>query len=283
MRQLSATFAPITETERGAESSEGTSPYRSIVNVRLMTIMRKFQARRMTVALVGAAAAMVLGVGGAIAVTGQGGAASGRTAVSVDPSDGGGSVGADTGGSVGGSGGTDGGDSGSGGVAGVISGGTDTGGSGGTEPTSEPSESPTPTGVPTTAPRTSTNWRSASTVWRRRWMNCPPRRSWPMPSVPSPTHWSSRVEPRVSPWPTTRHTGRSGLVRSAGSRVVGATGSASSVGEGGLPRRRRGPAPGRGEDEQQRREEPVQGRPGIGLLLMGARAAFPRPDGGALR
>ncbi|MFD9607147.1 hypothetical protein OG609_03080 [Streptomyces sp. NBC_01224] len=107
-----------------------------------MTHMRKIQARRMTVALVGAAAAMVLGVGGAIAVAAQDGRASGPTPVPAETSDtgsgglaGGGDTGAGGGGSVSGSGGTDGGSSGS----------TDTGGSGG-------SESPAPTDGPTSHP-----------------------------------------------------------------------------------------------------------------------------------
>ncbi|MEU1469976.1 hypothetical protein ABZ434_17300 [Streptomyces sp. NPDC005761] len=100
-------------------------------------------------ALVGAAAAMVLGIGGAIAVADQDGGASGPTPVPSETSDGGTvgvSVGADSGtgdsGSVSGSGGTD----------GTSSGGADAGGSGGSDGGPMPSESPAPTDEPTSHP-----------------------------------------------------------------------------------------------------------------------------------
>lgn len=100
-------------------------------------------------ALVGAAAAMVLGIGGAIAVAGEDGGASGPTPVPSETSDAGiagVSAGADAGtgdsGSVSGSGGTD----------GASSGGADVGGSGGSDAGPMPSDTPAPTDEPTSSP-----------------------------------------------------------------------------------------------------------------------------------
>ncbi|MGW6208901.1 hypothetical protein ACWF9B_35325 [Streptomyces sp. NPDC055089] len=116
-----------------------------------MTHMRKIQTRRTAVALVGAAAALILGVGGAIAAAGQDGGPSDPTPVPTEASDsgsGGVAGGADSGGADSGgadSGGVSGGVSGSGGTDGGGSSGADAGVSGGTE-------SPSPTDAPTSQP-----------------------------------------------------------------------------------------------------------------------------------
>ncbi|MER6121025.1 hypothetical protein [Streptomyces sp. NPDC001743] len=115
-----------------------------------MTHIRMMRARRLTVALVGAAAAMVLGIGGALAVADQDGGESGPSPVPTETFDsgsagatGGGDSGTGDSGSVSGSGGTDATGSGSGDVA----------GSGGSDGGPMPSESPGPTDGPT-APAT---------------------------------------------------------------------------------------------------------------------------------
>ncbi|MFI6060074.1 hypothetical protein [Streptomyces sp. NPDC051286] len=97
-----------------------------------MTHIRNMRARRMTV--VGAAAALVLGVGGAIAVAAPDEGSADPTAVptvTTEPEPGTGGV----------SGGTDGGD-----TVGSTDGGSVSGSGGGVDPS--PSEAPSPTGAP---------------------------------------------------------------------------------------------------------------------------------------
>ncbi|MFE4955197.1 hypothetical protein ACFRCW_14015 [Streptomyces sp. NPDC056653] len=99
-----------------------------------MTHIKNTRARRMTVAVVGAVAAVMLGVGGAIAVGAPDGGSADPTPVPTETSDGG---------SVGVSGGTDGGTTDGGGTdGGSVS------GSGGVDPSPTPTDAPDPTDSP---------------------------------------------------------------------------------------------------------------------------------------
>ncbi|WP_411087982.1 hypothetical protein [Streptomyces sp. 061-3] len=111
-----------------------------------MTHIGNTRARRMTVAVVGAVAAVVLGVGGAIAVGAPDDGSADQAPVPTETSDGG---------SVGVSGGTDGGTTDGGGTStaggSTDGGGTDGGsvsGSGGVDPSPTPTDAPDPTDSP---------------------------------------------------------------------------------------------------------------------------------------